>query len=173
MTGGNFPTDFPVNEIFQFSGVSVPTGKWLDKSGERDIRDVDLAFVAAETNDVATVNAWAASVLPSEVSNSDSFLTKVKILSKIIPDAVVESKATRVTFTAKFISVLTQSAAAAGLNAVYKPDVVYSETTNISMLANYFNGAGIGNAATSFARESVNTGPTFNTMYSGVGFGRY
>lgn len=173
LTGGNFPSDFPVNDIFQFAGVTVPTGKWLDKSGERDIRDVDLAFVAAETNDVATVNAWAASVLPNGSTNGDSFLTKVKILSKLIPDAVIEGKATRVTFSSKFILALTQAAAAAGLNPAYKPETTYAETTSISMLGNYFNGAGIGNAATSFARESVNSGPTFNTLYSGVGYGRH
>lgn len=168
LTSGHFPADFHINEIFANSGVIVPTGTWADKTGERDIRDIDLAFIASQTGDMTLMNRWVLSNLPKEASGLDPYLTKVDIISKIVPDAEINGKAVRVTFSSKFITTLVNAAAAAGLDARYEPEIKFVESNNISIMGNYLANAGITNAS-GFAREHINAGPSFATQYSGMG----
>jgi hypothetical protein len=165
LTNGNFPADFPINEIFQHDSIVVPVGKWADKSGERDIRDVDLTMIAGQSGDMEMMNKYALSNLPASATGLDPYITKVDIISKIIPDAEITNKAIRVTFSAKFISTLVQAASVAGLDPRFEPEVHFAESNNINMLAGYYDGAGINVSASQFAREAFNQGNKFVNPY--------
>jgi hypothetical protein len=173
LTNGNFPADFPVNKIFASSGIIIPTGVWADKSGERDIRDIDLMFIASKTQDLKLMQQFVASSLPREISNVDSFLTRVDVISKIVPDAEINGKAIRVTFTPEFITTLTNSAVSAGLDVSYEPEIVFTENTGIGLAGQFYGNAGV-TGASGFARHRFNnTQQQFNTGYSNMGIGRY
>lgn len=172
LTSGNFPSDFPIDQIFVNSGIVIPTGTWADKSGERDIRDIDLAFIASRTGDTNLMTKWALSNLPKESSGNDPYLAKVEVIAQLIPDAEITGKAIRVTFSNKFITTLSNAATAAGLDVRYEPEIKFAENQNIAILGNYLANAGIDNAA-GFARQQMHQGSNFATQYSGMGYGRY
>ena len=173
LTNGNFPSDFPANEIFVNSGIVIPLGRWSDKSGERDIRDVDAAFIATQTQDVGLINKWVLSGLPREASGMDPYITKVDLISKLIPGAVITGKAVRVTFSAKFINTLINAAMGAGLDARYEPEIKFVETNNLAMVGNYMAGAGLDGGASGFAKQQMNNAPLYATPYSTNGATRY
>lgn len=165
LTNGQFPENFPRHEIFAHEGVLVPLGVWKDKTGAlRDIRDIDLTMIASETGDVAMMDKWFLSNLPSKFTNVDPYLTKVDVISHIIPKAEITSKAVRVTFTATFINTLVDSAIKAGLNVRYEPEVKLHEVSNLSGLYGYNSAASIGDVSR-FARQNVATGPNYNTFW--------
>lgn len=173
LTNGNFPKDFNPNEIFVNSGIVIPLGRWSDKSGERDIRDVDAAFIATQTQDVSMINKWVLSGLPREASGMDPYITKVDLIAKLIPGAIITGKAVRVTFSEKFITMLMNAAMAAGLDARYEPEITFMETNNIAMVGNYMAGAGLSGNAAGFAKQSMNNAPMYQTPYSAGGYNRY
>jgi len=171
LTSGNFPADFPIDQIFVNSGIVVPTGTWADKSGDRDIRDIDLAFIASHKGDTNLMTKWALSNLPKESTGTDPYLAKVEVISQIIPEAEITGKAIRVTFSNKFITTLSNAATAAGLDVRYEPEIKFAENQNIAILGNYLANAGIDNAA-GFARQQMHQGNNFATNYSGMGYNR-
>ena len=173
LTNGNFPDDFNPNEIFTSAGVVVPLGKWSDKTGERDIRDIDLSFIATNSGEIETINKWALSSLPKEATGMDPYLTKVEIISKLIPSAVITGKAVRVTFTDKFITTLINAATAAGLDAIYEPAVKFAETNNLGIMSNYFANASVQHGNVTFARQQMASGPVYTTPYVNTGYNRF
>lgn len=165
LTNGQFPENFPRHEIFAHEGVLIPLGVWKDKTGAlRDIRDVDLTMIASETGDAALMDKWFLSNLPSKMSNLDSYLTKVDIISRIIPKAEITSKAVRVTFTSTFINTLVDCAIKAGLNVRYEPEVKLHEVSSLSGLYGYNSNASVGDVSR-FARQNVAAGPNYNTFW--------
>lgn len=171
LTNGGFPLDFPANEIFVGGSVNVPTGTWFDKTGERDIRDIDLPFILTQPGDIGLANEWAFSNITS--TGKDPYVEKVKVIAKVIPDAEISRKAIRVTFTPKFIMTLAEAARSAGLDAKFEPEVVFAETTNYDLMSAYYGSTGVSNAS-GFARQHFNAGNGFNySPYANVGFGRY
>lgn len=172
LTNGNFPANFNPDNIFANDGIVVPTGTWYDKGGERDIRDIDLAFIANRTQDPELLNAWAFSNLPRQVSGKDPFGTKVDIISKLIPDADISGKATRVTFTTEFITTLANAATAAGFSTRYKASYVFEQASNIGEVGSYLQRAGVSDV-TGFASQAMNSGPSYNFGYSNVGYNKY
>lgn len=126
ITGGRFPANYDINKIFAMPGITIPLGHWSDKSGDRDIRDIDLVFITSHTDDINIINSWALSSLPMSASGQDPYLTKVGIISKLIPSAEITGKATRVTFHSEFITTLISSVVSAGLDVRYEPEGSYS-----------------------------------------------
>ena len=174
LTGGAFPSNFSINEIFTGTGIVVPLGKWSDKTGERDIRDIDLAFVLQHSNgDINLAHKWILSSLPKEITGMDPYITKIEVISKLIPNAVITGKAIRVTFTEKFVNTLMASATQAGLNAIYEPVIKFAETNNLGVMNSYLAGASINNANTGFATQQMQTGPVYYTPYAMQGGARY
>lgn len=172
LTSGHFPSNFPINEIFASDGVVTPIGKWSSKDGVRDIREIDLSFIASHTDNIEFLELWALSNLPKSVTNLDPYLTKVKIISKIIPSAEITGKAVRVTFTSNFIKTLEAAAVASGLNVRYTPQIEFTESNNLTIMSNYLNHAGI-NGVSGFTQATTNIGPNYNTAYTNVGFNRF
>jgi len=167
LTNGAFPADFNTNEIFTGSGIVVPLGKWSDKTGERDIRDIDLTFVLQHTNgDINIAHKWILSSLPKELTGLDPYLSKVEIISKLIPNAVITGKAIRVTLTEKFVSTLMTAATQAGLNAIYEPVIKFAETNNLGIMNNYLANASVNNPVTGFATQQMQSGPVYYTPYA-------
>ena len=103
----------------------------------------------------------------------DPYISKVDLISKLIPGAVITGKAVRVTFSEKFISTLMNAAMGAGLDARYEPEITFMETNNIAMVGNYMAGAGLGGNAAGFAKQQMNNAPMYQTPYAANGFGRY
>lgn len=175
LTDGGFPADFNINEIFVNSGVIVPLGTWADKTGERDIRDIDLAFIANQTGDVSLLNNWVKATIGEKASGVNSFAAKAEIIASLIPDAIINGQAVRVTFTSKFISTLVSAAIGAGLTANYEPKVLFEEQYNLGMVGDIMNGAGIQAGAGSFGSQHINAGPQFNmdSTFNNMGYNRY
>jgi len=173
LTNGAFPLDFDLNRIFLSTGVLVPTGTWNDKNGDvRDIKDVDLSFVAEFGQSVELINKWALSNAPYSVSGLDPYVTKVDIISKLIPNAEIQGKSLRVTFSADFLSTLANACASAGLETRYDPEVTYTEQSSISVLGSYLGAAAIGQQTADFAR-AFNGGVNYQTPFSMGGFNRF
>ena len=143
LTDGAFPNDFPITEIFADTGVPQPAGVWYDKDGVKDIRSIDMAFIANKTGDTALMRKWSLASLPATATNMDPYLAKVNIIASIIPDAEIRGKYIRVTFTAKFISTLVTAARAAGLNTRYEGLVEIAQAQNITVLNQYVNTAAL------------------------------
>jgi len=176
LTNGAFPHNFPANEIFLNDGVNIPTGTWTDKDGAtRDIRDLDLSAIAtlSAPNQVSeNINKWTLSNVPQSVSGIDPFITKVDIISKLIPNAEISGKATRVTFSSKFIQTLSSACASAGFETRYDPEVQFTEQSSIAAIGNYLSGAGIGQQSADFARSFAG-GNSYQTPYATAGFNRF
>lgn len=174
LTNGLFPKDFNPDSIFVSEGIVIPTGTWSDKSGLRDIRDIDYAFIANQTDDLNILQKWAMTVLPfSKNGGLDPFLTRVEIINKFIPTAKITGKATRVTFTSLFINTLVDAAKRSGLNITYEPEI---KTVDNSVNFSQFNGylqAGLLNNAYGFANEFTQGGWSFNTPYAYTNGGKY
>lgn len=165
LTNGRFPLDFPTNEIFSISGVVVPLGVWHDKTGERDIREIDLTFITSHSDDMNMINKWILSNLPMSATGLDPYISKVDVISKLIPTAEITGKAVRVTFTTKFITALMSAITSAGLNVRYEPEVKFTEDTNLSIMSSYLSNAGI-NTQAGFAKEIMQTSPNYQTAYT-------
>jgi hypothetical protein len=172
LTDGAFPSDFPINEIFVNYGIVIPCGVWADKNGERDIRDIDMAFIASQTRDAGLMNQWAQSALPREMTGRDPFVLKTEVIARILPDAEIRGKAIRVTFTSKFISTLISAMRSAGLEPRYEPAVLFNEQSSIANLGSYFSQGAMGNIA-GFQRYTQNNGNAWSSNYSYMGSGRY
>lgn len=165
LTNNNFPANFPKHEIFANEGVLIPLGVWKDKTGVlRDIRDVDMTMIASETQDVSLMDKWFLSNLPSKYTNLDPYLTKVDLISKVIPKAEITSKAVRVTFTASFVNTLVDAAIKAGFNVRYEPEVKLQEVSNLTGMYGYNASAAIGDVSR-FARQNVIVGNNYNTFW--------
>lgn len=169
LTNGRFDKNFPIQDIFNHEGVLVPTGTWRDKTGAlRDIRDVDLTMIASVTGSLELMDLWALSNLPYRVSHRDPYLTKVDIISKIIPGAEITGKAARVTFTSKFMAALDQAAIEAGLNLRYEPELKDIEDSNLGIMEGYFSPAAFAEGP-GYARPNVFSGPNYNTPWLSSG----
>lgn len=166
LTDGCFPSNFPIDAIFNSEGILIPLGTWRDKNGQvRDIREVDLTMIASETEDIELMNRWILSSLPYSVTRIDPYLTKVDIISRIIPKAEITSKAVRVTFTSDFVQELVSAAAKAGLVMSYEPEIKLLENRDASLIRGYLDRAGIG-AINGFNRRGISTGPSYSTLFS-------
>ena len=171
LTNGIFPEDFPQSDIFVSEGVVIPLGKWSDKSGERDIRDVDLAFIANQSGDVNLINKWAMSNLPRRVSGLDPFIARTEVINTLIPDAVINGKAVRVTFTANFLSTLASSVERCGLSARYESGLVINKQYNLTQLTDYLASASLHGSA--FGQRAAAGGNGYYTGYTNMGTMRY
>ena len=172
LTNGAFPIDYPINEVFNDNGIVIPLGEWSDKSGLRDLRDIDLAFLAGHCDDDEILKKWALTNFPGDKTGLDPFLTRIDIISKLIPDARITGKAVRVTFTGKFITTLGNAAAASGLEARYETEIKFLSENNISIIGNYLTNAGV-TGGYGFAREYTPQGINFTTPYTTAGTARF
>lgn len=174
LTDGVFPVTFDRNKIFASAGITLPMGYYLDKTGmECDIRDFDMAYICGNPTTGDVLSEWASTNAPHVLTNKDPYITKVNILNRIKPDAVVTGKATRVVFTTEFITTLSAALRQVNFTPVYDSNVQLSTNSNISMLANLYGGAGI-KSGTGFAQPNIsNAGTNFFVPYAngGVRFG--
>ena len=174
LTAGLFPVDFNLNEIFIDSGITVPTGIWRDNNGNmRDLKDIDLTFIATNSGDTDLINKWALSNVPHSVSGIDPYISKVDVISKIVPSAEITGKAIRVTFNPLFISTLSAACAQAGFETRYDPVINFNEANNISVIGNYLSNAGISSQAADFARSFGGGQNTYQTPFANNGYNRY
>lgn len=165
LTNGKFPMNFPLDKIFVGPGVLVPLGTWEDKTGVRDIREIDYAWLATHTDDTSILQQWALTSTPIDNGGYDPFLTRIEIISRFIDTARITGKAIRVTFTKEFITTLTNACKAAGLDATYTPLITLTDTNaNIQVLGNYFSNAGV--SGVQFAHMSGGQGANFYTPYA-------
>lgn len=169
LTGGIFPKNYPITEIFTNNGIVIPMGSYIDKDGEKDIREIDLVYLATKTTDFSVLNSWVFSNLPSSVSGADSFITKVGIINSILPEADITGKAVRVTFSFKFLELLANSVAQAGLRPIYDPEVRLTQQSNLSIMNSYYANAGLSNNFGGFGVQSMERGPSFSTGYGTMG----
>lgn len=155
MTGGAFDKNFNPANVFNNSMVTLPQGYWISKTGKRDIRDIDLAFVLANTTDAYTINQYNFSGAPRGGSY-DSYLTRVEVIAKLIGNAVITGKCTRLTFTDQFISELSRAVAATGFKVNHKPALQgLGNTYDINMLGQYYDPFRLAHRDYSFIRNEA------------------
>jgi len=168
LTNGHFPATYNIDEIFTGDGVVIPLGYWMDKTGERDIRDIDLAFVAKHTNDIQTVNKWNTTSFPRALTGIDPFLTRTEIISTIIPDSIINGKAIRATFTSAFVQTLTAAMERCGVSARYEATTVINQNYSTTQFTDYLSSAGLsGNGG--FARQNTFNGSGYSVPYGYMG----
>ena len=173
LTNGEFPTNFDINSVFAHEGIMVPLGIWRDKTGtRRDIRDIDLTMICKEENDPEVIKNWITSSAPARITNMDPYLTKVDVISRIIPNAEITGRGVRVTFTSTFIETLVAAAMRAGFAVRYEPEMKLLEQNNLSITSGLLNNAVLNNVS-GFARQNVVMGPNFNTSWVNSGYGRF
>lgn len=175
ITNGHFPSTFDINRIFLASGIMVPTGVWMDKSGLRDLKDIDAKFVASKSNDINLIRQWIMSNIPGTANSGDPYTTKLDVISKLVPNAIIRGKAARVTFTSEFIATLTNAVTAAGLAINMTPEfrLLDQAGNNFSMVSNYIRDAGINNIG-SYTRLRANGNPNaYATPYGVYGGFRF
>lgn len=170
LTGGKFPKDFPTDGIFNGPGVVIPLGTWSDSSGEKDIREIDLSFLACHTNDNDLINEYALSNYNG--NNIDTFISRIKVIAKLVKDAKIKGKATRLTFTRDFIDALSAASLSAGLQMTYTPTFTFKDHNNINFITSYTRNAGLTNNI-SFARQNIQQGIAWNTNYGNAGYNRF
>lgn len=172
LTNGHFPAEYPTNEIFSGDSVIIPLGKWSDKSGERDIRDVDYIFIANHTDDKSLLNQYTTAEAGIGYQNLDTFLTKTAILNKFISSAEIISKGIRVTFSSRFINELTIAIMKTGLNVQYTPEIVQTTDNNLSLMAAYYANAGLNGYHNGFITPFTPSQPNYSAGYSNIGYAR-
>lgn len=140
-------------------GIIIPSGYFMDSSGERDLRDIDLAYVTGHTEDMNLINKFVLSNLPYSQTNSDSYITRMEVISKLVPDAVITGKICRVTLSSAFINALSQAASQAGLGIRY------------DQVVNNLNNFDITKITTNFMNNGINGnfGNVFNSGYNNLG----
>lgn len=144
LTGGAFDENFSPTDVFQNSGVTIPLGYWNSKTGKRDLRDVDYAFILANTQDINLANRWVRSDIPGGCPDIGEYFAKIDVISKIIPDAVITGKATRLTFTSKFINHFKDALRAIGFTAIHEPSVnLFGNTYDLQMVTSYYDPYGL------------------------------
>ena len=98
-------------------GIVLPLGEWVDNNGtKRDIREIDLAFVLENTNDINLVFKFLQSNVPASISGFDPYLLRLEVINALIPNAVITGKAVRIPINPAFLNELVNKAMAAGYN---------------------------------------------------------
>lgn len=169
LTGGLFPSEYPINDIFYNVPVILPNGKWSDKTGERDLRDIDYIFIANHTDDKSLLSQYALSEVGIGYQNLDTYLTRVAIINKFVSSAEVISKTIRCTFTNNFILTLTNAICGCGLNVRYTPEITTLPDQNLSIMSALLQRAGLTGLNTGFAQEFIQSRPNFMTPYTNMG----
>ena len=143
--GSAFPKDYPVDQIFVNAGITIPSGYWFDKkNNKRDLKEIDLTFLATEGADRETLIKWINASVPRKAGVDDiSYLERIDIISQRAPKAVITGKAIRLTFSNMFIATLKEAAAKAGLNPQSMQAVQLSNIANLNGIGNMLSGAGL------------------------------
>lgn len=170
LTNGRFPLNFDINNIFTNQGIIIPMGYYRTNEGIRDIRDIDLTFIMSKTDNEDLAKAWVQSSVSGYV---DNFITRVNVISQIVKDAVITSKAVRVTFTSDFIYALQQAATEAGFSCKFKSDFSINPVQSIAVDSNYFDRGAIGGRNLGFLYHQGPNRSTYSTRYIGGGYGRW
>ena len=166
LTNGNFNPNFPTNAIFADEGICIPMGYYNTNQGVKDIRDIDMTFIASRTDDVQLIKSWEESNYPyNDATGVEPFITKLNVISDFVKDAVISSKAIRVTFTGEFLTELLEAAARAGFVCKYKSDFSIRPISNIGVVRGTLNRGAIG--------SNLSYG-AFNNTYGGrAGYSNY
>jgi hypothetical protein len=147
----------------------------MSKTGERDVRDCDLAMVTKFTNGQPTeIYTYDTSHYSKDVTNIDNFTAKVQIIAAVLRDATITDKSIRVTFTAKFISELTRALAECGVAIGYEPEYQIATAVNYGAFANrLMTGGAFAGAANSVLGRTLNQAGNPYNYNTAAHFGGY
>ena len=133
LTNGNFPKDYNPEDVFTGPGITLPAGYFLNKVGEKvDLAELGLAFVLQQSSDKLDVVNWAKSGIMPMVDGIPSYIVRINILGKLIPEAVITGRVKRVQYTQNYMSTLANAARAAGLVTQYTPQIIAGYQTGYS-----------------------------------------
>lgn len=178
LTNGNFNPNFPTNAIFADEGICIPMGYYNTNQGVKDIRDIDMTFIASRTDDIQMITSWQESNYPySDAVGIEPFITKLNVISDFVKDAVITSKAIRVTFTGEFLTELLEAAARAGFVCKYKSDFSIKPISNIGVVRGTLNRGAIGSNLAHGAFNNTYGGRVgsvnYRAGYGRMGYGRW
>lgn len=162
LTGGIFPEDYNINDIFYNSGVLRPAGYWIDKNGhKRDIRRFSLDYKA---NTLETMTELVNASYGIDNGVADSFARNIDVYAKFGDTAVVTGKIIRVTFTPGYTETLTAALADAGFKYSYDASATFQiSQNNFAAAGTFASAAGIKTNVTSFAQQYTPAGTAFFT----------
>jgi hypothetical protein len=171
LTNGAFPKDFPISKIFANQATTLPSGYFLSETGKKDIREITTSFVANHTTDMMKINKYIVSELPKTLTGSDPYISKLELYQELIPDAVIETKTSRVMFSGEFMVTLLNSIKAVGFDPKYRPLMQYEANIGYGQMGGFINNAIIDNGA-SFGRVGVGGNQyNYNVPQYGGGMG--
>lgn len=176
LTNGKFPKDYNTEMIFSWDAVPFPAGYYRDKSGIRDLRNIDFAAILNYSKgNEEILRKWLTASYPEINGQLDPFLGKIDVLTSHdigLKDAIVYGKGARVTFHPAFIKTLTDAVIAAGLMPEYTPIATTANAgLSYTQFNMYLNNAGINgvNFGNAWTQNYPQMGGTFN--YSSMGMG--
>ena len=184
LTDGHFPSNYTDPIFIPELCTLIPMGYYFNKESQsfRDIRDVDFAYLCNSNkidNDakfhwyMSTFNQQQTLNLGDRKGIVDSYEMKVHLLNKAgLSGASIIGNATRVTFSANFISLLIESLIASGFNFTTSLTNIGTSNnfTGFGQTRNMFTGAQINNASNRFNSFSHNN---FNRTGGGYNNERY
>lgn len=141
LTNGGF-ANFDINNIFA-AVAGVPSGSYGSKTGERDIRDLDNAFIAATTKDINRIAKATFCKLPKANSGTDPMTASVEFIASVVDEAEIAGRTYRLTFNGQFVSELINKTALVGLNLAFEPLIRQSNNLSLDMMNNIYGNASV------------------------------
>lgn len=141
LTNGLF-ANFDPNNIFS-AVASVPSGTYGSKAGERDIRDLDNAFIAATTKDIVKITKATFCKIPKAHSGTDPMTASVEFIASVVDEAEIAGRTYRLTFNGGFIAELINKTSAVGLNLAFEPLIRQSNNLSLDMMNNVYGNASV------------------------------
>jgi len=176
LTNGIFPKDYPIGKIFANESFLIPSGYYYAKDGEKDIKDITLSFLAKHTGDTMMLNKYILGEFPKSKSNVDPFIVRLDFTAKLLPDATIDTRTSRIRFSGEFMDVLLNSVRQAGFDPKYRPLVSIASEVNYGQIQNFlgnavFNGnpgfgrVGVGGNMYSYQMPTYGGGVGYNRVY--------
>jgi hypothetical protein len=171
ITNGNFDPNFDPNALFGQPTI-IPMGYYTDKNGEtRDIRDIDMAYIATKTQNIDLLNRW----IMASAAGVDTYSTRISILNTFLGKAIITGKAERIPLSATFLQTLLNAAVNAGFvvsldgdnpmqnDANYNPGMLNNYVHGLMMTTGTPNMLHMGNAQNQYNTNMVNM--NYNRFY--------
>jgi len=115
---------FVNRQVFLFA-AEIPVGEWVDANGNvRDLREIDLAMIMANTNDITIIQRWMQSNDDPKVTGIDPYLAKLEVYAKLGINAKIHNKAVRVLLNPAFVDELVAGLGANGFNPIINTNAI-------------------------------------------------
>ena len=141
---------------------TIPLGTFVSSDGvERDIRDIDLAYVIEHAKDHNLILQWISSNAPGVGGVNDGYYQKLEVINALAPNAIITGKAIRVAINpeliAEVVSIMAQIGFSPKIDA--NPTASFARDNNLFQISAAYANAGI--SGVSYGQAFGNTNSTY------------